>query len=289
MTKQGTKLTDEHKANIAKSVKMRWERGDFNSEAIRNKWRETALSGIAKKGRKNPNKYIPSQEMIDDYSKMGDKDLSSKYGVSRRLIGVIRKEYNLPRFNNQFGLRPHEFRDGKEYKWCGSGHWELIENFGVHSSRYDGLRGHCKFHSNQSSYKSNRKILDTPEGKAKLRFRNNRRKTVFTVWEYQDEKRSMQLYGKRCAYCGVPITYKTVQFDHIIPVSKGGTTIPENMLPACMSCNNNKKAKDVVSWLNHKFGNDIGGAIYESICEKQNIIAYETKERIVYYQSLLGE
>ena len=77
--KKGTKLTEEHKKNIGEAVKRMWQSGVFDSARIRNKWRETALSGIAKKGRKSPNKYTPSQEMIDDYSEMGDKDLATKY------------------------------------------------------------------------------------------------------------------------------------------------------------------------------------------------------------------
>lgn len=277
------KLSNEHKRKISESLVLRWKRGDFNSNRIRNIWRKTALLGIAKKGKPNPNKYIPSQEMLDDYSKMGDKDLSNKYEVSRRLVIKIRKEYNLPTFNLQHGTKLHEFRDGKEYKWCQKGHWELVENFGIHSSRYDGLRGHCKLHANESSKKSQTKRHATPEGKAAVRFQNNRRKTAVILWEYQDEKRAMELYQNRCGYCGTRVTYRTVEFDHIIPVAKGGKTIPENMLPSCMECNrgvNGKKAKEVMVWLKSKFGIDRAELILEDIQRKQSIISMETSERL---------
>ena len=284
-------LSKEHRENIAKAVKARWKRGDFNLESIREKWRQTALNGIAKKGKPNIHKFVPSKEMMDDYSLMGDLDLSSKYGVSRKLIMRIRKEYNLPRFNNKHGTYPHEFKDGKEYKWCGSGHWELVENFRLHSSRYDGLRGHCKAHANKMAIKSHTKINNTEEGKAKIRFQNNRRKTAIILWEYQDEKRAMQIYEKRCGYCGTEINYKTVEFDHILPVSKGGKTIPENMIPSCVECNrgvNGKHTKDIVSWLHSKFGEDIGDFICKEIQRKQTVIAQETKERLDIL-SQLGE
>lgn len=276
-------LSEEHRKNIGKSVKMRWERGDFDSEEIRNIWRQAALSGIAKKGRANPNKYIPSQEMKDDYSKMGDIDLSEKYGVSRRLVIKIRKEYSLPRFNLQHGTYPYEFRDGKEYKWCGSGHWELVENFGNHASRYDGLRGHCKKHSNESSKRSNKKISATPEGKSKIRTRNHRRKSGFILWEREDEVRAFELYKNRCGYCGTLVTYTTVEFDHLHPISKGGKTVPKNMIPSCVTCNrgvNGKKAKPVLKWLCEKFGTSIGQCIYADILAKQEIIEYETRDRV---------
>ena len=32
------------------------------------------------------------------------------------------------------------------------------------------------------------------------------------------------------------------QTDHIHPVSKGGLAVPENMIPICKQCNQNKKA-----------------------------------------------
>lgn len=284
MTKLGTKLSDEHKKNIGLATKKMWADGVFDSKDIRDVWRKTALSGIAKKGRVGPNKFVPSQEMLDDYSKMGDLDLSNKYRVSRRLVIKLRKEYKLPRFNNQHGTYLHEFKDGKEYKWCGTGHWELVENFGVHSSRYDGLRGQCKEHSNESSRKAKQKEYSTPEGKARLRFRNNQRKTALIVWEYSDELRAFELYENRCAYCGTPLTYKSVEFDHIVPVSKGGKTVPENMIPTCVKCNrgvNGKKAKDLDEWLRSKFGiSYFSDCILENIRRNQRIIKRETRNRV---------
>lgn len=224
-----------------------------------------------------------TDEMLADLSLMGDKEFAKKWDTSRQYPIRNRKRLGIKSFTPQHDLKPHKIENGQEYKWCGSGHWELIENFGVHTSRYDGLRGHCKIHSNESSRRAKRKEYSTPEGKAKIRFNNNRRKTSLILWEYQDEKRAMQLYEKRCGYCKTPVNYKTVEFDHILPVSKGGTTIPENMIPSCIECNrgvNGKKAKDVISWLRHKFGVDLGNYIYEEICYKQSIIASETKERL---------
>lgn len=276
-------LSEEHKANIGKATKKMWEKGIFNSDKIRDVWRKTALSGIAKKGKISPNRFEPSQEMLNDYSKMGDMDLANKYGVSRYLIVKLRKRHNLPSFNNQHGTRPHEFRDGKEYKWCGSGHWELIENFGNHASRYDGLRGHCKEHANESANRSHRKINKTPIGKSKIRQNNNRRKIGYILWEHQDEIRAMRIYKNRCGYCGAKITFRTVEYDHIVPISKEGKTVPENMIPSCVTCNRGvggKKAQDVLSWLYKKFGDSIGGCIYDDIRRKQAIIENETRERV---------
>lgn len=36
--------------------------------------------------------------------------------------------------------------------------------------------------------------------------------------------------------------------DHIVPISKGGKTTTDNIIPACSSCNSSKQAEDVVEW-----------------------------------------
>lgn len=224
-----------------------------------------------------------TQEMVDDLSKMCDQDFMAKWNTSRQYPIRARKRLEIKSFTNQYGAVRHKFENGKEYKWCQKGHWELVENFGRHESRWDGLRGWCKNHCNESARVSKNALNKTPKGKARIRFHNNRRRTSIILWEYLDEKRAMQLYGNRCGYCGTLINHKTVEFDHILPISKGGKTIPENMIPSCVKCNrgvNGKKAKDVLVWLHSKFGVDIGDCIYEDICGKQNIIAYETKERL---------
>lgn len=47
-----------------------------------------------------------------------------------------------------------------------------------------------------------------------------------------------------CVYCTAPAN----TWDHIIPISKGGETVPANIAPACVSCNSSKKDSDVLDW-----------------------------------------
>lgn len=49
-----------------------------------------------------------------------------------------------------------------------------------------------------------------------------------------------------CAYCG----HGATSWDHIIPVSEGGGSTKENIVPACSSCNSSKKNQDLIRWLN---------------------------------------
>lgn len=45
--------------------------------------------------------------------------------------------------------------------------------------------------------------------------------------------------GFRCTYCGISAFDKgvTLEVDHVIPVSRGGTDDPENLTTACRPCN----------------------------------------------------
>lgn len=51
----------------------------------------------------------------------------------------------------------------------------------------------------------------------------------------------------RCIYCGD--ASGPFDLDHIIPVSKGGATVAENLGCACASCNRSKGAKTPEEWI----------------------------------------
>lgn len=66
---------------------------------------------------------------------------------------------------------------------------------------------------------------------------------VTTRWQHRQmawsRSRLLARDHHRCGYCGKPAS--TV--DHIIPVSKGGTSTWENTVAACSRCNNRKGCK----------------------------------------------
>ncbi len=49
-----------------------------------------------------------------------------------------------------------------------------------------------------------------------------------------------ELYENRCFHCKVN---KFVTFDHLIPVSKGGSNFPANIVGCCDECNKRKNDK----------------------------------------------
>lgn len=56
------------------------------------------------------------------------------------------------------------------------------------------------------------------------------------------------VYGKtggRCAYCGINLEMNQMQVDHVVPLSFFGDNSPENLLPACRSCNHYKHSMTI--------------------------------------------
>ena len=53
-------------------------------------------------------------------------------------------------------------------------------------------------------------------------------------------------YAGLCVYC---VERKTLSMDHIEPIALGGMHEPENIAPACRSCNASKKNSSLIVWL----------------------------------------
>jgi len=63
--------------------------------------------------------------------------------------------------------------------------------------------------------------------------KNNHNILTRRGWELVKE-----YFNNRCAYCGRDNVQ--LEREHIIPVSKGGELVVENIVPACRRCNNKK-------------------------------------------------
>ncbi len=49
-----------------------------------------------------------------------------------------------------------------------------------------------------------------------------------------------------CLYCG---NATPTRWDHLHAVSRGGDTVPGNLVPACQRCDDSKQDKDVDEWI----------------------------------------
>ncbi|MFM8525122.1 MAG: HNH endonuclease [Cyanobacteriota bacterium] len=58
-------------------------------------------------------------------------------------------------------------------------------------------------------------------------------------------RQSIHDYTKqRCIYCG----NASESIDHVMPRSRGGLSITENCVPACLACNGHKSDADAFDW-----------------------------------------
>jgi 5-methylcytosine-specific restriction endonuclease McrA len=53
-----------------------------------------------------------------------------------------------------------------------------------------------------------------------------------------------------CAYCGAVGT--SLQKDCVLPISRGGRYVIDNVVPSCRSCNTSKCNTEVTSWMRRK-------------------------------------
>ncbi|MDL2269302.1 HNH endonuclease [Desulfosarcina sp. OttesenSCG-928-A07] len=65
--------------------------------------------------------------------------------------------------------------------------------------------------------------------------------------------RKTEWWKRRCAkgecyYCGKKIPASELTMDHIVPMSRGGTTTKGNVVPACKMCNTQKKQLLPIEW-----------------------------------------
>jgi 5-methylcytosine-specific restriction endonuclease McrA len=79
------------------------------------------------------------------------------------------------------------------------------------------------------------------EQKRRYKLRNG---GTFTTKQWYD---LIEKYGYRCAICGKRFSRYQLTIDHIIPISKNGLNIIDNIQPLCPICNSKKGNKLDVS------------------------------------------
>jgi len=52
----------------------------------------------------------------------------------------------------------------------------------------------------------------------------------------------------RCYYCQRIVPFKELTMDHLVPLTRGGRSTRDNLVPSCKSCNNLKKNMLPLEW-----------------------------------------
>jgi len=52
----------------------------------------------------------------------------------------------------------------------------------------------------------------------------------------------------RCQYCGRQVSSKELTMDHVVPLTRGGTSTRNNLAPCCKDCNTKKRTMLPQEW-----------------------------------------
>lgn len=102
--------------------------------------------------------------------------------------------------------------------------------------------GLCRPHSNQAARE---RYASSASTRMERRQHAHARKRNVAPIPVVGQESILEEFDDTCAYCDAPAT----TWDHIVPISKGGTTAPWNIVPACQTCNSSKKDRDLEEWL----------------------------------------
>lgn len=87
--------------------------------------------------------------------------------------------------------------------------------------------------------------------------RRERIKALERTFTARHWRLALEYWDGRCAYCGNRAglfdSCRCLHQDHFIPVSRGGSYSPANIVPCCAGCNFSKGDSDPVEWLLGRF------------------------------------
>jgi 5-methylcytosine-specific restriction endonuclease McrA len=92
-------------------------------------------------------------------------------------------------------------------------------------------------------WKKNNPEKDRQSSLAVHRRRRARLRGVATTLTAAQWKETLEYFNYACAYC--LRTDAPLEMDHVVPVSRGGEHVQENVVPACKSCNVSKLDRPV--------------------------------------------
>lgn len=138
----------------------------------------------------------------------------------------------------EFGTpeRPNRVYDIPDGEWMCKGCEQVLpldSTYFYERDNYRGFESLCKACSAQRRNQARRESLEDVEND-------------LTPKEWRAIKESWVVDGETvCAYCGEQCEPTR---DHVRPISNGGDTVYDNIVPCCGSCNGSKGDSDVMIW-----------------------------------------
>lgn len=128
--------------------------------------------------------------------------------------------------------------------------WKESKHFHKFKRLSDGLEIYCK----ECRKKTSKEYYSTEQGKENayknaLKRRSNKNHVIFTKHQ---RKQLLDRDNWKCQNCGIKVHDRSIDdwntpdkahIDHMIPISKGGKSVPSNLQTLCRSCNLSKHDK----------------------------------------------
>ena len=96
-----------------------------------------------------------------------------------------------------------------------------------------------RYNATQAAYRQTEEFKEHHRAHAAIRRARMRNVLVENV----NYRKVYEESTKKCAYCEKPLMFDDVEFDHFIPISKGGSHERSNIRVSCLPCNRTKGAK----------------------------------------------
>lgn len=241
--------------------------------SLNEKWRtenpDKAKAGIKRWRKKNPEKVRVAR-------RRKEKTVS---GRARRKRYAQRKAYKKQIIRaeekaKKFGYIPEDFKLCSRKENClhiDGPVLPISEFYGHENAR----SSHCRICDKEygrlwrSKYPSKARIVEN-----RRRSRKRNLPSTFTVLDW---KRSLEYFNGACAYCQRGPSMFDANFvlhqEHHIPLVKGGGYTPDNIVPACQSCNLSKRDSDFDTWSVSRFGKRKAKEIAERIAEYFKLVS----------------
>jgi 5-methylcytosine-specific restriction endonuclease McrA len=167
------------------------------------------------------------EKSFDDFYKLS----SSPTGLQSRCKACAKKHYEE---NKEYLLKQH-------YEW--------VDNNREKHNQYRAK----SYQKNRDKYLAiAKRYYNTIKGKINNRIRQHKRRARKNAAEgfhtYEDIKNIYNKQQGKCAWCGCFVGEK-YHVDHVIPLSRGGSDFPENLVISCQTCNQKKWNKLPSEWL----------------------------------------
>ena len=125
--------------------------------------------------------------------------------------------------------------------------WE--KKFNKKLKRYHGTFAKKTFH---------RLMKKSSTLRSTLKRRSKEYEVEFNISLEEVRELLYRVYGKKCSYCDYKLLVSNMACDHIIPLSLGGNSTPENLQMICGRCNTRKgpltdrQFRKLIKWLSHQ-------------------------------------